>query len=222
MTPEYGINLPAIQGDNHYAEQQLWMVGEKQLLSAMLQDAILCLTFIGHEKPSEARKGREALEWFKEKADDVFSLTYCCEALGLDPQAVRSKYLARVKNATVKKITRARIVIPPDPKASHEYVHMKHCKECNSRYNKAYWREHGRSSRMGRPPITLNAQHAYLGQKHCKDCRLMWEHDYKERMNGGNPTIDLKQRGRRPGNAIKDIMADIAKPARKKSWGYNG
>jgi len=199
----------AYMRDEIFTEQQLWILPEKALLLAMLEDAIMCLRHVGSKNERWARLAGASVEWMTEEAHDVFSFNFICEALNLDPSAVRKRYKTALKEGerTARAYTTRRIVVPPDPNASHAYVSSLHCNECQRRYKRQYSHVNP-PAKVGAPKKKFIPTHEFVTQHHCKDCRRIWSRDYKERMRGGNPTIELKKRGRKPKSQkfVQDAM----------------
>jgi hypothetical protein len=65
--------------------------GEKELMMAVLQDAVECFqTYVLSKRPREKRLFQEAEDWILEKNSDwFFSFENICEILELDPDYIR-------------------------------------------------------------------------------------------------------------------------------------
>lgn len=78
------------------------VIGERRLMLAILQDAVLCMQQKSRCSDS-ARNARLAVEWIRSTSDfDLYSFSSICLHLGLDEDTMRRKLLdrtpARVKN----------------------------------------------------------------------------------------------------------------------------
>lgn len=65
---------------------------EKRLMIAVLEDAILCLSYFSSEDACNRRLAQEATEWFMSKEINLlFAFVPICEVLNLNPDYVRAR-----------------------------------------------------------------------------------------------------------------------------------
>lgn len=75
--------------------------GEQRLAAAVLEEALQTLRrYRGMDNPRAVRLCRDAEQWIFESHDGAYSFSLVCEALKLDPDAVRAAVRQRTVNVS--------------------------------------------------------------------------------------------------------------------------
>ena len=98
-----------------------------RLRLAVLVDAIGCLEGGGGPRRDIPKVRREALRWFRSREPHPFSFPSVCDALGIDPERVRTRFLAAHAMPECSRVPQKRVlaIVPVRTPRGKGRIHLR-------------------------------------------------------------------------------------------------